>query len=118
MKLEITMSDSVMAALPDGLDETDRNEPGEVSVLDLAELNWDGDGQHRHREGERHKRHDNTRNAGKALTALAATSKPDEPAEQEIRDLLTNMMHLADALELDFTTLVAHATGAYYDEIN
>ncbi len=90
----------------------------EVSVSDLATLNWDGDGGWQGGHDAEARRHNNTRLAGLALQALKTYAEVwggllSEPAEQQMRDLLSNLMHLADALGVEFEYLVSQARENY-----
>lgn len=63
----------------------------------------------------------NTGRAKHALIALDVFANnlgtESENAESVIRDMLTNLNHLADKCELDFDDLVERAKRTYHDEI-
>ena len=63
----------------------------------------------------------NTGRAKHALVALDVFANnlgtESESAESVIRDMLTNLNHLADKCELDFDDLVERAKRTYLDEV-
>lgn len=113
------------AALPAPIDSDaeplETSEPGMLSVSDLTALDWDGDGGGRACRDAESVRHDNTRRAGFALSALEAYADRvgglvSDPAEQQLRDLLADTMHLIAALDLNFGDLLDQAYGRYHEE--
>lgn len=67
-------------------------------------------------------REDNNRRAGSALLAFNAYSEhchgdSAEPIDDGITDLLTDLLHLCDLLELDFAALEDKARGHYQSEL-
>lgn len=66
-------------------------------------------------------RQDNLRRAGLAATAVVAfagrCSGPDEPLDEVIADLLGDLMHLADALEVSYAELDARGRRHYLAEL-
>ncbi len=118
---EIVEADEVTdgrAVLPPGLTTDEQENAGELSVAELAALDWEGDGGLRNNFGSlADARHDNTVRAGFALLAVEAFAErvggiDSEPIEQQISDLLGDMMHLCDALGLSLDELAGR--GAYH----
>jgi hypothetical protein len=111
------------AVLPGyGLTDEERDNPGELTVAELTALDWEGDGTLRNNHGDlADAQHDNTARAGFALRGVAAFSErvggtDSEPVDQQIGDLLGDLMHLADALDLDFDYLVSRGRFHYDPE--
>lgn len=93
-----------------------------LTVSDLAAADWEGDGRARDRREPEDLTHNNTRFAGHALAALEAYTDraggiASEPSEQVMRDLLADLMHLADALGVRFDYLIGRAEQRYTEEI-
>ncbi len=93
----------------------------DLAVSVLSSLDWDGDGEMRYSIEPEDLKHDNRRRAGFALVALHAYAKrlggaEREEAETHFGDLLGDMIHLADALEIDFEGAMNKARGNYADE--
>lgn len=90
-----------------------------VGSLDLSAL--DGDGDMRYDDTPEANRHDNTRRAGLALTAVqgyaSACNEDNEAPETVISDLLGDLRHLCNAVGLDFDALSDHGGWHYQAEV-
>jgi hypothetical protein len=107
------------AALPDA--GAEQMYAGELAISELTARGWDGDGRFRDCDSAQDITHDNTRRAGFALAALSAYADrtgglAGEPVEQKMVDLLGDLMHLADALWMDFDYLTERAVAQYEPE--
>jgi len=107
------------ASLPDG----PQDGADEMSVRDLSRLPWDGDGTMRDGSAPADIVHDNTRRAGFALDALRGYADRigaggSGPIEQDIRDLLSDLRHLCDAVGADFEDLTRLAASYHNSEVH
>ena len=111
-----TNATNVQAVMPGG----PQADAGDLSVRELADLAWDGDGRARETYDPADLRHNNARRAGFALTALTAYAERvgcgNEATESTIRDLLADIRHLGDALGIDLDGTARAATECYADE--
>ena len=109
-----------------------RTAPQISSFADLQELSksFDGDGRMRTTCEPQDAQHDNTRWAGIASFTLAQfgirsgewqpgrrTSGDSVELAGLMRDMLTALRHLADAVDEDFDQLVHRSYGAYRDDV-
>src|SRR5690349_11758594 len=115
------MASETAARLPEIDEVPATEEASEVSVKALQGLDWptgfarDGNG-----PSDAEWRHDNTFRASRALHAVAAYStrygaSRDEPVGSEIRMLLADLFHLADALGLDLREELETAADTFYE---
>ena len=111
-----------------GLDDLSEVSAGEI--LDRVGDLMDGDGCMIYGDTRETAQHDNTRRARSALRAVAAlheavstppsgrsTRGVGEPIETTITDLLANLMHLCDAVGVNFTDVTHGAAGLYRTEL-
>jgi hypothetical protein len=116
------------AALPMEIDSDqepltleDRDAAAELTVSDLTALDWDGSGSFIGGGALESITHDNTRRAGFALHGVEAYADvtggiASEGMMMMLTDLLGDMMHLADALGVDFFELVRRGGYRYEAE--
>ena len=90
------------------------DEPGALALDDLAALAW---------QAPNAAEPDPTARAGFALSALldhnltTTGGNRKETGEDTMRGLIADLLHLADALQLDFDTVVEAARILYRDEV-
>lgn len=90
---------------------------GIETVADLLAADTGGDGHPRDTALPEDIRHDNLRRAGRAALALGAfADSPNDPPEKVMTDLLGDLYHLADALDLNIAVLDSTAYDLYIEE--
>ena len=96
------------------------------SQLRMLSTQFDGDGTNRGTDKEADAQHDNTRRAGMAAHTLYEYGVRTGECQPHIdgvglfelmRDLVTDMRHLADAAGIDFEMVEDRARNAYGDDV-
>ncbi|TDC92373.1 hypothetical protein E1161_13455 [Saccharopolyspora aridisoli] len=119
-----SMYDWELAYSPEPLSTVDRFPAERIdaeSVEDLAEIDFDGEGDMLYGNSPEDHVHDNSRRAGFAVPALEAftetTRLHGENIDLVVADLLADLLHLCDALSLDFDELVKRGYEHYSAEV-
>jgi hypothetical protein len=92
-----------------------------TSTNELHVSDFEGDGDMRYGDSPEENVHDNTRRAGFVISALRAysqkTGMSGEDFETTISDMLGDMRHLCDALDVDFDAASERGGGHYEAEV-